>query len=112
MIFLCYTTSREHEETERDTGGVGQDMSMPLKLFLVSKFCLPRRRHKLQPRSEVFSEKANFNDNGGFVVETHKHFSWDTRGLCFSWYTRGICFQGTQRINKSQFVFICVITQS
>ena len=36
MIFLCYMTSREHEETERDTGGVGQDMSMPLKLFLVS----------------------------------------------------------------------------
>ena len=25
-----------HEGTERDTEGVGQDMSMPLKLFLVS----------------------------------------------------------------------------
>ena len=32
-----------------------------------------RRPHRLQPRSEVFSEKANFkNDNGGFVVGTHK----------------------------------------
>ena len=27
--------------------------------------------------------KANFNDNGGFVVGTHKHFRGDTRGLCF-----------------------------
>ena len=26
----------EHEGTERGTKGVGQDMSMPLKLFLVS----------------------------------------------------------------------------
>ena len=29
-------TAREHEGTERDTEGVGQDMSMTLKLFLVS----------------------------------------------------------------------------
>ena len=28
--------TREHKGTERDTEGVGQDMSMPLKLFLVS----------------------------------------------------------------------------
>ena len=28
--------SREHEGTEKDTEGVGQDMSMPLQLFLVS----------------------------------------------------------------------------
>ena len=27
---------REHEGTERDTEGVGQNMSMPIKLFLVS----------------------------------------------------------------------------
>ena len=43
----------------------------------------------------------------------HKNiFRRDTRVLCFSWYTRGLCSQGMQRINKSQFVFVCVTTQS
>ena len=44
--------------------------------FKFPENCFPRRPHGLQPRSEVFSEKANFNDNGGFVVGTHKHFWW------------------------------------
>ena len=51
-------------------------MSIPLKLFLVEEICFPRRPHRVQPGSEVFSEKANFNDNGGLVVATQKHFSW------------------------------------
>ena len=86
--------SRENEGKERETEGVGCDMSWSLKLFLVS--------------GSLFSEtsapeirKANFNDNGGFVVGTHKHFRGDTRGLCFSCYTRGLCSQVTQRTNKS-----------
>ena len=29
--------SREHEGRERDTEGVGEDVSMPVKLFLVSR---------------------------------------------------------------------------
>ena len=33
---ILYDVPREHEGTKRDTEGVGQDMSMPLKLFLVS----------------------------------------------------------------------------
>ena len=33
---ILYDVPREHEGTGRDTEGVGQDMSMPLKLFLVS----------------------------------------------------------------------------
>ena len=33
---LYTVKSREHEGTDRDTEGVGQDMSMPIKLFLVS----------------------------------------------------------------------------
>ena len=32
----CQLQPREHEGTERDTESVGQDMSMPLKLFLGS----------------------------------------------------------------------------
>ena len=47
--------------------------------------CFPRRPHRLiQPRSEVFSEKVNFN--GGFVVRTrHTNiFGEDTRSYCFS----------------------------
>ena len=46
-----------------------------------------------QPRSEVFSEDkiANFNDNGGFVVGTHKHFSWGyKRSLFFVLYKRSL----------------------
>ena len=35
MLLYCIA-SREHSGTERDTESVGQDMSMPLKLFLVS----------------------------------------------------------------------------
>ena len=35
MLLYCIA-SREHNGTERDTESVGQDMSMPLKLFLVS----------------------------------------------------------------------------
>ena len=70
--------------TERDTVGVGKDMSMPLKLFLVPEVCFPRRLHRLQPQSEVFSEKANFNGSPVFCG-----------------YTRGLCSQGTQRTNKS-----------
>ena len=33
---VIYLVTREHEGTARDTEGVGQDMSIPLKLFLVS----------------------------------------------------------------------------
>ena len=70
----CSDGAREHEGTERGTEGVGQDMLMALKLFLVSEVCFPRRPHRLQPRSEVFSEKANFNNNGGFIVGTQTFF--------------------------------------
>ena len=70
----CSHGAREHEGTERGTEGVGQEMLMPLKLFLVSEVCFPRRPHRLQPRSEVFSEKANFNNNGGFIVGTQTFF--------------------------------------
>ena len=50
----------------------------------------PRRPHGLQPRSEVFSEdiKANFNDNGGFVVGTHKHFSWGYKRSLLAGYAK------------------------
>ena len=37
--------------------------SRPLKLFLVYEICFLRRLHRVQPRSEVFSEKVIFNDN-------------------------------------------------
>ena len=59
------------------------------KLFLVfgSLFSDVRTDYNLDLRILV-----NFNDNGGFVVGTHKHFSW---------YTRGLCSQVTQRTNKS-----------
>ena len=36
MNHVSTPAPREHEGKERDTEGVGQDMSMPLKLFLVS----------------------------------------------------------------------------
>ena len=73
---------REHEGTERDTESVGQDMSMPLKFFLVSGSLFSETSARLQPRSKVFSEKGSFN--GGFVVRTHKHFSWGhNRSLYF-----------------------------
>ena len=76
--------SREHEGTERETEGVGCDMSWSLKLFLVS--------------GSLFSEtsareirKAKFNDNGGFVVGTHKHFPWRyKRSLFFVVYKRSL----------------------
>ena len=69
------------------------------KLFLV---CFPKRPHELQPRSEVFSEikKANFNDIDGFVVLTHKHFSWGCkRSLFFVVYKRSL-LAGYARTNK------------
>ena len=34
---------------------------------------------------------VKFNDNGGFVVETHKHFSWGyNRSLFFVVYKRSL----------------------
>ena len=50
---------------------------------------LKRRPHRLQPRSEVFSEKANLN--GGFVVRTHKHLSWG--------HKRSLFFVGIQEVS-------------
>ena len=38
---------REHEGIERDTEGVGQDMSMPLELFLVSGSLFPETSTKI-----------------------------------------------------------------
>ena len=36
-------------------------------------------------------KKANFNDNGGFVVGTHKHFSWGYEmSLFFVVYKRSL----------------------
>ena len=51
-------------------------MPIPLRLFLVDEICFLRRPNRVQPRFEVFSEKTNFNDNGGSVVGTRKHFLW------------------------------------
>ena len=48
-----------------------------------------KRPHRLQPRSEVSSEKANFN--GGFVVRIHKHFSWG--------HKRSLIFVGIQEVS-------------
>ena len=45
----------------------------------------------MQPRSEVFSQKANFDDNGGFVMGTHKHFSWG--------YKRSLLFVGMREVS-------------
>ena len=61
-------------------------------LFLVSESLFSETSAQiLQLRSEVFSEKANFNDNGGFVVGTHKHFSWGyKRSLLFVVYKRSL----------------------
>ena len=77
-------TPREHKGTERDTEGVGQDIYATKAIFSLRELhvCFPRRPHRLQPRSEVFSEKANFN-NGGFVLGTHKHFSWGYKRTLF-----------------------------
>ena len=62
---------------------------MSLKLFLFSGSLFPRRPHRLQPRSEDFREKANFN--GRFGVRTHKHFSWGhKRSLFFVVYKRSL----------------------
>ena len=37
----------------------------------------------------ILVKKANFNDNGGFAVGTHKHFSWGyNRSLFFVVYKR------------------------
>ena len=78
-------TSGEHKGTERDTEGVGCDM------FLVSGSPFSETSHRLQPQSEIFSEKANFSDNGGFVVGTHKHSSWRyKRFLFFVVYKRSL----------------------
>ena len=63
------------------------------KSFICICICFPRRPHGLQPRSDVFSEdkKVNFSDNGGFVVGTHKHFSWGyKRSLFFVVYKRSL----------------------
>ena len=68
---MHFVTTREHEETERNTEGVGCDMSLSLKLFLVSGslFRDVRTDYNLDLRILV-----NFNDNCGFVVGTQTFF--------------------------------------
>ena len=79
-------------------------------------------------RKSVFRNvRTDYNLDLRFLVKSKKQISmviadlsWgqinifrgDTRGLCFSWYTRCFCSQGTQRTNKSSFVFVCVTIQS
>ena len=50
--------------------------------------CLPRRPHRVQPVFEVVSEKENFDDDGGLVVGTRKHFSWGHKRSLLSGYTK------------------------
>ena len=55
--------SRENERTERESQGVGRDMSCPRKLFLEERkpeVCLPRRPHAVLSRSQVLSEKRKW----------------------------------------------------
>ena len=103
LLELLYTYPQHQENMRGQRGSLRALAVIFLVLFLVSESLFSRRPHGLQPRSDVFSEikKANFNDNGGYVVGTHKHFRGDTGGLCFSWYTSGLCSQVTQRPNKS-----------
>ena len=96
---------REHEGTERKTEGVGCDY------VIVTKVIFSFRKSVFRD-VRMWIRKANFNDNGGFVVGMPKHFRGDTRGLCFSWYTRDLCSQVTQRTNKSYFVVVYVTIQS
>ena len=64
---------------------------MPLKLSLVSGSLFSETSAQNTPRAEVFREKANFDDNGGFVMGTHKHFSWGyKRSLLFVVCTRSL----------------------
>ena len=56
LLPLKYTGSRENEGTERDTDGVGRDMSCPRKLFLderklrfPAEICFLRRPHAVLP---------------------------------------------------------------
>ena len=71
--------------------------------------CFPRRPHGLQPQSEVFSEikKVNFNDSGGFVVGTHKYFSWGYKGsLFFAVYKRSLLAgYARNKINHNLYLF-------
>ena len=63
-LLLLHTLSREHEgRTERDTEGVGWDMSQSLKLFLVS--------------GSLFSETSarNYNLDLRFLVKLKKQIS-------------------------------------
>ena len=94
--------SREHEGTERDTEGVGCDMSLDTKVifsFRKSVFRDVRTDYNLDLRFLV----------KGQILMIMADLSWghinifrgDTRGLCFSWYTRGLCSQGIQRTNTS-----------
>ena len=80
---------RGQRGTLRDTEGVGQDMSMPLKLFLVSGSLFSATSAQITASIRVFfSEKANFNDNGGFVVGTDKHFLWGYKRSLLTGYEK------------------------
>ena len=83
---VCLIVAREHEGTERDTEGVGCDMSVTKVIFSFRKsvFRDVCTEYNLDQRFLV-----KFNDNGGFVVGTHKHFSWGyKKSLFFMVYKR------------------------
>ena len=83
--------SWENGGTERDILGVGQDISIRLKLFWVLEIYFLRRPHRVY--------------NLDLRVSVKKQISMITADNNWSW--------GTQRTNnKSWFVFICVTTQS
>ena len=49
---------------------------------------------------------VNFNDNGGFVVETHKHFSWGyKRSLFFVVYKVSARRLRKKLINHNLYLF-------
>ena len=81
--------AREHEETERDTEGVGQDMSMPLKLFLVS--------------GSLFSETSTQITTSirGFLVKKQismmADLSWGHKNIFLWGYKRSLLFVVNKR---------------
>ena len=77
---VCLIVAREHEGTERDTEGVSCDMSVTKVIFSFRKsvFRDVRTEYNLDQRFLV-----KFNDNGGFVEGTHKHFSWGYKRSLF-----------------------------
>ena len=85
LLLTYFIKPREHEGTERDTEGVGCDMSYKVIFsFRKSVSRDVRTEYNLDLRFLV-----KFNDNGGFVVGTHKHFSWEyKKSLFFMVYKR------------------------